>query len=107
MFNPFSTRTKLANKYFLRIHPKIMFAKPCPDKINVMSILFNLDYIVILHSQVYHLLPVDDTHLSKGTSDLKQKCTQLLIPYFLGTVFMLFHIHFDRSDRSRNHFLIG
>ena len=49
------------------------------------------------------------SHLSKGTSDFKQKCTQLVTPFW-GTVFhALSHgmIHFVRSVRSRNHFLIG
>ena len=49
------------------------------------------------------------THLSKGTSDLKPKCTQLATPFW-GTVFhALSHgvIYFVRSVRSRKHFLIG
>ena len=49
------------------------------------------------------------THLSKGTSDVKQKCTQLATPFW-GTVFhALSHgvIHFVWSVRSRNHFLLG
>jgi len=50
----------------------------------------------------------NEAHLSKRTSDLKQKCTQLAKPW--GTVFhALSHgvIHFVRSVRSRNHFLFG
>ena len=46
--------------------------------------------------------------LSKVTSDLEQKCTQLLKPS-LGTVFhALSHglIHFARNVRSKKHFLI-
>ena len=46
---------------------------------------------------------------SKGSSGRKEKCTQFLTPSF-GTVFhALSHgvIHFGRSVRSRNHFLIG
>ena len=49
------------------------------------------------------------SHLSKIISDLKQKCTQLPTP-FLGTVFhalSLGVIHFVRSVRSRNQFIIG
>ena len=48
-------------------------------------------------------------HLSKGTSDLKQKCTQLATPFW-STVFHAFShgvFCFVRSVRSRNHFLIG
>ena len=48
-------------------------------------------------------------HLSKRTSDLKQKCTQLATPFW-GTVFhALSHgvIHFGWSVRSRNQFLFG
>ena len=47
------------------------------------------------------------THLSKATSDLKQKCTQLASPFW-DTVFRaLSHgvIHFVRSVRSRNNWL--
>ena len=47
-------------------------------------------------------------HLSKGPSDLKQKCTQLPTP-FLGTVFhalSLGVIHFILNVRSRNHFFM-
>ena len=50
-----------------------------------------------------------DTQLSKGTSDLKQKCTQLATP-FGGTVFHALSqgvSHFVRSVRSRNHFLFA
>ena len=47
------------------------------------------------------------SHLSKGTSDLKQKCTQLLAP-FLAHIFMLFLVtHFVRSISLRNRFLNG
>ena len=50
-----------------------------------------------------------ETHLSKGTSDLKQKCTQLATQFW-STVFHALSngvFHFVRSVRSRNHFLIG
>ena len=48
-------------------------------------------------------------HLSKGTSDLKQKCTQLATPFWSTVFHALSHgvIHFVRSVRSRNHFFIG
>ena len=49
------------------------------------------------------------SHLSKGPSDLKQKCTQLLT-LFSATVFnalSLSVILFVRSVRFRNRFLIG
>ena len=49
------------------------------------------------------------SHLSKGTSDLKPKYTQLATPFW-GTVFhALSHgvIYFVRSVRLRNHFLLG
>ena len=48
-------------------------------------------------------------HLSKGTSDLKQKCTQLATPFWSTVFHALSHgvFHFVRSVRSRNHFLIG
>ena len=48
-------------------------------------------------------------HLSKDISDLKQRCTQLATPFW-GTIFhALSHggIHFVRSVKPRNHFLIG
>ena len=52
---------------------------------------------------------LDIAHLSKGTSDLKQKCTQLAAPFWDTVFHALSHgvIHFVRSVRSRNHFLIG
>ena len=48
-------------------------------------------------------------HLSKGPSDLKQKCTQFPAP-FLGialNAFPLGVIHFFPSVSLRNHFLFG
>ena len=49
------------------------------------------------------------SHLSEGTSDLKQKCTQLATPFWRTVFHALSHgvIHFVRSVRSRNHFLLG
>ena len=52
---------------------------------------------------------VSGSQLSKITSDLKQKCTQLPTPFW-GTVFhaiSLGVIHFVRSVRSINHYFIG
>ena len=49
------------------------------------------------------------SHLSKGPSYLKQKCTQLPTP-FSGTVFnalSLGVLHFVQSVSLRNHFLVG
>ena len=47
------------------------------------------------------------SHLSKGTSDLKQKCTQLLAS-FLAQIFMLFLVtHFVRSISLRNRFTLN
>ena len=48
-------------------------------------------------------------HLSKGISDLKQRCTQLATPFWDTIFHALSHgvIHFVRSVRLRNHFLLG
>ena len=60
----------------------------------------------ILHGDLINWLNLP--HLSKGPSDLKQKCTQLPTP-FSGTLFdalSLGVIHFIWSVSLRNHFLV-
>ena len=64
-------------------------------------------YCIISHLD--HLQVSLPPHLSKATSDLKQKCTQLPTP-FLGTVFNALSqgvIHFVLSVSLRNRFLVG
>ena len=54
-------------------------------------------------------IELTQSHLSKGPSDLKQKCTQLWIP-LLGTIFNAFSIgciNFVRSVSLKNYLLIG
>ena len=65
-----------------------------------------------MNSKLIGKVTFDDlvaSHLSKGSSDLKQKCTQPPTP-FSGTLFdalSLGVIHFIWSVSLRNHFLIG
>ena len=83
-----------------KVKPLSHLSKATPNKnVHGLQHHFLSRFFITLHM----------AHLSKGTSDLKQKCTQLATP-FSGTVFhALSHgmIHFVRSVRSRNHFLIG
>ena len=61
------------------------------------------------HAENETIGAIDPSHLSKGLSYLKQKCTQLPTP-FSGTVsnaLTLGVIRFVQSVSLRNHFLVG